>query len=103
VGVSRKLAVGWAKWKLMFKPTNTSQRVLILREGGTTMGHGVMMPTTTPSGCKWLVNNTWRLHWVKMEGVEKIKFTPPSWMVDGKAFWETPSSALPYTKHPPKH
>jgi hypothetical protein len=35
---------------------------------------------------KWLqMVNTWRLHWVKVEGGWGKKFPPPSWMVDGKA------------------
>jgi hypothetical protein len=67
------------------KPTNTSQ-VNCDTKGTSTMGHGVMVPTTTPSGCKWF--NTWRLHWVNESGgggEKKQKFPPPSWMVDGKA------------------
>jgi len=54
VGVSKKLAVGWATWKLMLNPPTYHSELCDTK--GTTMGHGVMMPTTTPSGCKWLTH-----------------------------------------------
>jgi hypothetical protein len=39
-----------------------------------------MMPTTTPSGCKWLTHEATM---GESGGGKKIKFPQPSWMVDG--------------------